>query len=428
MWMIIIRLASVDYTPCMLSTAPPYHARAIREALQTDLEVFPVAVLSGPRQAGKSTLAREGEPFSGRPYLTLDAPDVREQARQAPLDLLQRHERMVLDEVQREPDLLLAAKELIDRERPRRPGRLLLTGSANLLLMKSVADSLSGRAAYRTLFPMCRSEVLGRGVFGRWSALFDAPVDEWPDVLLEDDAPPEDWRATCQRGGFPVPALELPPAARPVWFDGYIRTYLERDLRDLASVQSLPDMRRLMRATALRTGSLLNRAELARDVGLPATTVHRYLGLLETSHLLVRLEPYANKRTKRLIKAPKLYPVDPALGLHLAGGEPTGAHLENLVIIDALAWAEGVSGRRPEVLYWRTASGQEVDLVIEQDDTLLAVEVKTTQRPKASDARHLRAFREEYGDRVHGALLLHGGDQIWRVSEGIVAAPWWRVL
>lgn len=243
--------------------------------------------------------------------------------------------------------------------------------------------------------------------------------------IVSHIVPPEAWSALARRGGFPVPALELPSdLARATWFEGYVRTYLERDLRDLSNVQSLPDFRRLMRAAALRTGALVNVAELGRDVGLPASTVQRHLGLLETSHLLVRLEPYSVNRTKRLIKAPKLYWADAGLALHLGGGEPGGAHLENLVITDLLAWADAYPGPRPQILHWRTASGQEVDAVVEDRDRLLAVEIKATARPTMRDARHLRSFREEYGDAVAGCLLLHGGEETFRLETGIVAAPW----
>lgn len=324
---------------------------------------------------------------------------------------------------------MLAIKSLVDQDRPRRTGRFLLTCSANLLMMKSVADSLAGRAAYRTLHPLTRREQLGMGCAGRWSELLAEPVARWPALLTEDKAPAEDWTALVRRGGFPVPALELKKAAaRTTWLEGYVRTYLERDLRDLSSVQSLPDFRRLMRAAALRTGSLLNQTELGRDVGLPATTVQRHLGLLETSHLIVRLEPYSVNRTRRLIKASKLYWADTGLALHLAGGEPTGAHLENLVINDLLAWADAVTGTRPQILHWRTASGQEVDAVIEHGDQLIGIEVKATAHPKAHDARHLLTFREEYGESVAGCLLLHGGMETFRLAEGVVATPWWRVL
>lgn len=409
--------------------APPYRPRLVSEALAADLDTFPVVVLTGARQAGKSTLAQEGGAFSGRPYLTLDDLSVREQAAVAPHDLLRRFPTMTLDEVQRQPELLLAVKSIVDQDRPRRRGRFLLTGSANLLLMKAVADSLAGRAAYRTLHPLTRREQLGLGRAGLWSELLAEDVERWPALLMGDRAPAGDWTRAVRRGGFPVPALELPSdAACSTWFEGYLRTYLERDLRDLSNVQSLPDFRRLMRAAALRTGGLLNAAELGRDVGLPASTVQRHLGLLEASHLLIRLEPYSVNRTRRLIKAPKLYWADAALALHLAGGAPTGAHLENLILTDLLAWADAQPGPRPQILHWRTASGQEVDAVVEDGDRLLGVEIKATARPTMRDARHLRTFREEYGDAVAGCLLLHGGDETYRMEAGIVAAPWWRVV
>jgi predicted AAA+ superfamily ATPase len=406
-----------------------YRPRLIHAALSADLDTFPVVVLSGARQTGKSTLAQEGPPFSDRPYLTLDDLGVRQQAADSPRDLLQRYPTLTLDEVQRAPDLLLAVKALVDQDRPRRRGRFLLTGSANLLLMNTVADSLAGRAAYRTLHPLTRREQLGLGTAGRWSALLAEEVQRWPDLLASETARPEDWIALARRGGFPVPALELSTdASRSTWFDGYVRTYLERDLRDLSVVQSLPDFRRLMRAAALRTGNLLNQAELGRDVGLPASTVQRHLGLLETSHLVLRLEPYSVNRTKRLIKTPKLFWTDTGLALHLAGGAPTGAHLENLVVGDVVAWADAQPGPRPQVLHWRTASGQEVDVVIEHGDRLVGVEVKATSRPTMRDARHLIAFREEYGDAVAGCVLLHDGRETFRLTEGVVATPWWRVV
>ncbi len=409
--------------------APPFRPRLIAAALASDLETFPVVVLTGARQAGKSTLAQEGDAFATRPYVTLDDYSVRQQAADSPRELLQRFPAMTLDEVQREPDLLLAVKGLVDQDRPRKRGRFLLTGSANLLLMKAVSDSLAGRAAYRTLHPLTRREQLGLGRSGRWSELMAEDVGRWPALLAEDDAPREDWTALARRGGFPVPALELPShAARTNWFEGYVRTYLERDLRDLSNIQSLPDFRRLMRAAALRTGALINAAELGRDVGLPATTVLRHLGLLETSHLLIRLEPYSVNRTKRLIKAPKLYWADAGLALHLGGGAPKGVHLENLVVTDLLAWADAQPGPRPEILYWRTASDQEVDLVIEDRERLVGIEIKATAHPTMHDARHLRTFREEYGASVAGCLLLHGGDTTFRLEEGIVATPWWRAV
>jgi hypothetical protein len=329
--------------------------------------------------------------------------------------------------VQREPDLLRAVKREIDRRR--RPGRFLLTGSANLLLMQRISESLAGRASYLTLWPMTRREQRGLGRAGVWEELLAAREDEWLDLLAAESEEAEDWRALARRGGFPTPAVHLAAAReRAVWFDGYVRTYLERDLQEQAAIAALPDFRRLMRATCSRLGQLLNQTELGRDVGLPQPTVHRWLNLLETSYLLVRLPTYAVNRTKRLIKTPKLYWGDTGVALHLSGGaEPGGAHLENLVLHDLLAWRDARLDPA-EVFYWRTAIGEEVDLVIESGGRLLPIEVKASARPRLADTTHLRAFRAEYGKDARAGLLLHTGSTLEWLSPDVLAAPWWRVL
>src|ERR687888_669404 len=231
----------------------------------------------------------------------------------------------------------------------------------------------------------------------------------------------EDWQALARRGGYPVPALDLnSDDARATWFAGYVQTYLERDLRDLSVVTSLPDVRRLMRAICLRLGQLLNQTELGRDVALPQPTVHRWLNLLETSYQLVRVPAYAVNRTKRVIKTPKVYWADTGLALHVAGlAEPGGPHLENLVLSDLLAWRD-VRLDRPDVLYWRTATGEESDFVIEAGRTLLPIEVKSTARPRPDDAKHLLVFREEYRRRCRPGLLVHTGDAIEWLAAGVL--------
>ena len=233
----------------------------------------------------------------------------------------------------------------------------------------------------------------------------------------------------ARHGGFPTPALALSQAAeRRIWFDGYVRTYLERDLQDLASISALPDFRRLMRATCLRLGQLVNQTELGRDVALPQPTVHRWLNLLETSYLLVRLPAYAVNRTKRLIKAPKVYWGDIGVALHLAGvEEPGGAHFENLVLQDLLAWRDARI-EHAELAYWRTSIGEEVDFVIETGGKLLPIEIKATARPRLADIAHLRTFRAEYGKKARAGLLLHTGSTLEWLADDVLAAPWWRVL
>ena len=407
---------------------PTYLPRFASSLLKRALDASPVVVLMGARQTGKSTLVRS-EPFlADRLYLTLDDPGTQERARLAAGDLVRSAPRLILDEVQREPGLLLAVKRAVDEDRPRRNGRFVLTGSANLLLMQRVSETLAGRATYVNLWPLSRRERLEQGAPGIWSALLSAPIPDWLHLVKSQDAAQVNWRGAVSESGYPTPALELGGEdARMIWFDGYIRTYLERDLQTLSAVGNLIDFRRLMRAAAHRLGGLVNQAEISRDTQIPRATVQRYLNLLETSFQVVRVPPYARNRTKRLVKSPKLYWSDPALARWLSGAEPSGEHLENLVLADLLVWRDG-QVPAPEVLYWRTTTNREVDFVIEAGDQLLAVEVKAATGPRLADIVGLRLFQDEYPEQCIGGLLLHGGGETQWMAEGILAAPWWRVL
>ena len=208
--------------------------------LAAALEAFPVVAVIGARQTGKSTLVRDLVPTGDRLYVTLDDIDTLSEAEKAPEQLLRRAARMTIDEVQRSPDLLLAIKRAVDEDR--QPGRFVLTGSANLLLMSRVSESLAGRAAYLTLWPLTRREQLGAGASGDWDRFFDVEVRGWRDLALASAAAPEDWKRLAKRGGYPVPAHELKgDERRDLWFDGYVRTYLERDLQQLSAIEHLAD-------------------------------------------------------------------------------------------------------------------------------------------------------------------------------------------
>ena len=248
--------------------------------------------------------------------MSLDDLDVLDLARRDPDALVQGTGPVTLDEVQREPELLRAVKREIDQLR--RPGRFLLTGSANLLLMGRVSESLAGRASYLTLWPMTRREQLGLGQCGVWERLFGAPDEDWLDVVAESGGTREDWRPLARRGGFPVAAVHLgAPEDRAIWCDGYVQTYLERDLQALSSIAALPDFRRLMRAACLGLGGLVNQSRLGRDIGLKQPTVHRYLNLLEISYLLVRGSPLFRKPHQEADKVPQAL-----LGRHRFGHAP----------------------------------------------------------------------------------------------------------
>ena len=417
-----------------------YRPRALEPTLRARLATFPVVVITGARQTGKSTLARElgGEE---RTYLTLDDYAVLDQARNAPDALVARGAfssgssdgfdiecPLTLDEIQRAPDLLLAIKRAVDADRT--PGRFLLTGSANLDLMRGVSETLAGRAVYVTLWPMTRREADGHGRAGSWDVLVDEPPRRWLGTLA-DTAPTDrsKWQELALRGGYPFPALHLDSQPdREAWFEGYLQTYIERDLLQLAAIDNLVAFQRLVRAVAHRSGGLMNQARLARDAGLPPTTAQRYLHLLETSYQLLRVEPYTVNRNKRLVKSPRLYWCDPGLALHLAGGaEPGGAHLENLIACDLFAWRE-TRPRRPNILFWRTSKGAEVDFVIETPRDLIPVEVKSSRRVRLSDARHLDMFIAEYPDQARAGVLLYAGHETYWLNERVLAVPWYAII
>jgi predicted AAA+ superfamily ATPase len=270
---------------------------------------------------------------------------------------------------------------------------------------------------------------LGLGSAGLWSEVLESGPSAWPEILEADDRiPREEWQTLAARGGYPSPAHELEdPDQRAEWFAAYSTTYLERDLRQLSAIENLADMRRLMAALCLRLGGLLNQAEVSRDLGLPSSTVQRFLNLLEVSYQPIRIPGYSVNRTRRLIKAPKLYWSDTGLAMHLSGeASPRGPHLENIVLTDVLSWA-GSQPKPPGVLYRRTAGGAEVDFVVELPDRLLPVEVRASRRVSHRDARHLRRFLEDYPTAL-GALLLYDGDEVFWLDRRILAAPWHRVI
>jgi predicted AAA+ superfamily ATPase len=392
------------------------------------LDVMPVVVLTGARQTGKSTLAASLAIGQEWAHATLDEPRVLGRARDDAHAFVRQTPRLVVDEVQREPDLLLAVKMAVDADRPRRPGRFLLTGSANLLLMNRVRDSLAGRASYLTLHPLTRREQLGLGSAGIWSDLLVTEAAAWRDLVLAQTTPNEDWREVARRGGYPTAAHELEREEdRRIWFDAYLATYLQRDVPELSAIENVPAFDKVLRSVAMRIGTMVNQTQLARDASVPQSTVSRYIAILETSYQLHRLPAYTSSRTRQLVKSPKYYWSDSGLALFPDEREPRGEHLENVIIQDLLAWRGARSGPA-EVMYWRTSKGYEVDAIIEHGQRLLPVEIKATTHPSTGDVRSLRVFLDEYRDRASAGLLLHTGDQTFWIAPNVLAAPWWKVV
>jgi len=407
-----------------------YRKRALQDAVENALRAHPVVVVSGARQTGKTTLVRNLPSSGKRVFETLDDLDVLEVASKRPEELLARGRRLTVDEVQRVPGLLLAIKRDVDRRRQN--GRFLLTGSANLMLMRQVADSLAGRAVYMLLSPFTAGEKRGEGTVPPWQGVLACKnAQAAVDLVRSFAIRKTDIRSEILTGGMPPAVLARSAIERSHWFEGFVRTYVERDLRDVSQVSSLPDFRRLMTLAAHRIGQIANQSELARDAGLSQATAHRHINLLETTYQVHRLPVYGANPSKRLIKAPKLYWTDSGLAAHLVGltglsavekSPRTGALLENLILTGLLAWRESVHPR-PELFYWRTAGGAEVDFVIERGARLLPVEIKKAKQVGLSDIRHLELFLGDYKDKASWAALLHDTDEPHLITAKVAGLP-----
>jgi len=395
--------------------------RHITEALDTALRDTPVVLLVGPRQAGKSTLAQTRVPPER--YVTLDDATTLSAAQRDPTGFLAPFDELtVIDEVQRVPELLLALKVAVDRRR--QAGRFLLTGSANVLAVPRVADSLAGRMELLTLYPLSQGEMQGRregfldAVLGE--QLPKAPrVPSGPDVIRR-----------ILRGGYPD-AYGRAEGRRRRWFASYITTVLQRDVRDLAHIEKLTAMPDLLALLAARTGGLLNLADIGRGAGVPYATLQRYMALLQTTFLVRIIPAWATNLGSRVTKAPKVAFLDTGLAGALLGvsearlpQEPTrwGGLLENFVGTELLKQASWHPDA-PDLHHFRTPQGAEVDLVLEWDGRIVGIEVRASQTVTGGDLKGLSALAELAGQRFHRGLVVYLGGRVVGFGQNFHAVP-----
>lgn len=387
---------------------------------------------------GKTTLARAlyGEQLR---YLNLDSPGERDRLRGVPAEGWGRAVGpAILDEVQKSPGLLDKVKWAYDE------GHVafsVLLGSSRILLLEQVRESLAGRVFLYELWPLCVGELAPH--FGGSSpaepliASLMANLGEFAGRLLplqEGVVGPQAGAAqaavqhTLEWGGLPA-LLQYPAEDRRQWLDAYQATYLERDLADLAQLRDLEAFTHCHRLASLRVGRILSYSELARDAGLPVTTVRRYLRYLELSYQTVHLPAWAGNPSVRLIKAPKLIWIDSGVQRALSGevGGLRGEQYENTIIAQILItlWSLGV---RVDASYLRTVGGLEVDLVLERQEGLVGIELKARPRVDARDATGLERARRVFGDRYRGGLVVYRGDQVIQLSESVFAVPDWVLL
>jgi predicted AAA+ superfamily ATPase len=399
-----------------------YRPRWITHIFKKSVADFPVTVLTGARQVGKSTFLQQEIGKEWR-YICLDDFDVQGQIRRNPELILSSSDRLIVDEVQKFPVVMSLIEGLVDKDKSR---RFILSGSANLLLMSRVTESLAGRAVFHELGPMAAGEVSGRPAAG-WLAQV---INEGLVVDSAFETEQEDLKGMVWRGGMPA-ILHLKEADVLIkWREGYVASYLERDLRELSQIENLPDFRRLMQMIAMRVGQVLNRSALARDLGLAQPTAHRYVNLLETSMLVRLLQPWHGNRQSSLVKSPKIMWMDSGLCAHLAGffssreletAREWGFLLECFVFSQLSALCSLMSPV-PRLYYWRTRRGDEVDFVIEHGRRLLAVEVKAGVELRYEDTKGIQAFMRDTSRPVTG-LLLYGGTEFRRMGESVFAVP-----
>ncbi len=394
--------------------------RALEATLRRVAGPFPVVFLTGPRQSGKTTLARATFPTFD--YVSLEDVQTRQEALDDPRGFLRRFEGKagaIFDEAQRAPDLFSYLQGFVD---DRRGGPVILTGSQNFLLSRAIGQSLAGRVAVLELHPFSIAELLRRPSPG--------PVALTAPILPAGAPPPWTLDEALYRGFFPpIHDRDLPPT---LWYDGYVRTYLERDVRLVGGVGDLDAFLRFLRLSAGRTGQLLNVSSLAGDAGVSHTTAASWLSILRASYVLDLLPPHFQNFSKRLVKSPKLHFLDPGLAAYLLGirgaddlrTHPLRGALFETFVVSELRKLFRHHGETPPLYHWRDSQGHEVDVLVDLGSRRIPVEVKGGMTISSDMLAGLEYYRKLTASEQ--GLLVYGGDESYaRSGHGV--RPWWGV-
>ncbi len=393
--------------------------RLLATYLKRDAGFYPIVTLTGPRQSGKTTLARLT--FPKHAYVSLEEPDQRAFAKEDPKGFLKRFEQgAILDEVQRVPELFSYLQTAVDADAT--PGRFVLTGSHNFLLMEQVSQSLAGRCGILHLLPFSRAELEEQA----------QPEPVHPRELFANKKTQLALWETIFTGFYPRIHDRQIPA--PVWLADYVQTYLDRDVRQLVHVGDLDTFARFLKLCAGRAGQLLNYSSLALDAGISVDTARRWISVLAASFIVFLLPPYHRNFNKRLTKTPKLYFYDTGLAAHLLGLREAGQladHAQRGALFENYAVAEVAKAyyhhrRQPALYFWRDLTGHEVDLLIEEGRELLAVEFKSTQTVTSDLLDTLRWWQQTSRQPAESACLLYGGDERY-TRHDFAVLPWFAV-
>jgi len=407
--------------------------RNIEKNLHAALRDTPVVLLNGARQTGKSTLALKLAKSMSAAYITLDDAATLSAATFDPVGFIRNLQKTtIIDEVQKAPSLFPAIKVAVDSDR--RPGRFLLTGSANVLTLPKISESLAGRMEVITLWPFSQGELHDReeNFIGK---IFLKKLPSFPKASFDDC----DLIPNLMVGGYPEVIQRKTLKRRNAWYASYITTLLQRDVRDLSHIEGLTDMPRLLTLLAGRTGGLLNMSELSRSSGIPNTTLKRYLTLLETTYLLQPLPPWSRNLGKRLIKSPKICLVDSGMAAYLTGQtlerleQDRGflGQLLEMFVVNELRKQTTWSDNPASLFHFRTTTGREVDIVLEDmQGRVVGIEVKASGVVQKKDYAGLDALAETCGKKFLRGIVLYGGDHVLPFGERYHALPisaLWRI-
>lgn len=400
--------------------------RNMRHAVDTALKDTPVVLVNGARQTGKTTLVKEIAQRRKATFVTLDDHAVLDAALNDPAGFIAgMGDRAVIDEVQNAPNLFRAIKASVDRDR--RPGRFLLTGSANVLVLPKLGDSLAGRMEILTLHPLAQDELAGRKG-GFIDAVFGARLPT--TVLIGSDRSKVARRVFL--GGYPEVLGRTDAARRRAWYRAYVTTILQRDVRDISHIADLTALPKLLTQLALRSGGLLNLADIGRGIDAPHSTLRRYIALLEATFLHTPLRAWTANRTKRLVKAPKVHLADSGFAAHLCGitspadlakNDRFGGLLETFAVGE-LTRMSGWSRLSVVPHHYRTEAGREVDVVLEDArGRVVGIEVKASASIGHDDLAGLKHLRETAGDKWVRGLVLHTGEGTTPFAKDLHAVP-----